>query len=1013
MSSWYIFSALGFYPLALASGNYVIGSPLYDQAIVHHGSSTLTIQAQGNTKATPYVSGMKLDGADQDSVQLKQTALSGNHTLTFAMSSSATSWGSTANSAAIRTPLVDTTSQSGSALVSSDGVDASAAIDDNSRTAVTLSGDHADLDWSNSTGPVSVTRYTLTNAASGSAPSAWQLLGSNDGTTWTTLDSRSEQSFTWATQTRSFGIADPGLYQRYRLRITGTADGGAARIAEFELLADPTSQGDLAIHAAKAKAKTGVEFSGGYAVVRGGSDDLSAYQASVDYLDGKGPQAATLSAAGGLGGVSVSLPHTFAAAGSYPVVIAVSTTVGGQAVSLGVTGKVAVTTSHTLVDAYDFACLTTPGTAADCDANGSSLSKTALAAQGFVQGTRVTVPGTDLSFSLPTVADGKPDNASASGQVLPLAVGSDATKLSFIGFANEGTQTGTATINYANGATQDAVIAFGDWVGAAGSPISGNTVVAKVAGRLVGSSGSDNKTTAIFSTTPLTLNQNSIPVSVTLPNLGKTLKQGQLHVFAVADNGTAVTSPGLVVTAASVDQQVVGKNVSLDLATIADAQGGTSATVYWGDNTATSTADVRRGTVSASHSYAVAGDYTAVVTVDDGVTSPSVEVPISVVAPYQPRLELNDATITAGTRVTVTGTGFRANEKVDVSLSTNPVITAEVTANGSGDIQAALQVPKRTMTGTFVVSATGQRSAATATADVVVKVERDATTTTLSAPATARYGEPVTLTATVTGGAIGAVEFRDGNTSLGLAALSGGKATLMVDSFAAGSHRLRATFEGDDWNAGSTSAVATVDISRTAVTLGAPTLSATKAVWGSSGAVLTTRVSGLSSGSVRFVSGKTVLAVATVGATADGVQARGALLPTVPAGTYRGIQAVWDGDQNHASATSASSAATLSVGKATVTSIKASGSPFKKGSAPVVVVKVGPLTNGRQPVGTVKVFVKAGKSKTVQLTGQQAGVVSVTLAKSRKSVTVWATFTPGDRGNVESATSKRVKVTAR
>ena len=35
MSAWYVFNALGFYPYSLASGEYVIGSPLFDKVTVH------------------------------------------------------------------------------------------------------------------------------------------------------------------------------------------------------------------------------------------------------------------------------------------------------------------------------------------------------------------------------------------------------------------------------------------------------------------------------------------------------------------------------------------------------------------------------------------------------------------------------------------------------------------------------------------------------------------------------------------------------------------------------------------------------------------------------------------------------------------------------------------------------------------------------------------------------------------------------------------------------------------
>ena len=35
MSAWYVFSALGFYPLLMGSAEYAIGSPLFTKATVH------------------------------------------------------------------------------------------------------------------------------------------------------------------------------------------------------------------------------------------------------------------------------------------------------------------------------------------------------------------------------------------------------------------------------------------------------------------------------------------------------------------------------------------------------------------------------------------------------------------------------------------------------------------------------------------------------------------------------------------------------------------------------------------------------------------------------------------------------------------------------------------------------------------------------------------------------------------------------------------------------------------
>lgn len=63
MSSWYIFSALGFYPENPASGVYVLGSPLFDKATINVGAGkTFTVQADGNSPENIYIQSITLNG---------------------------------------------------------------------------------------------------------------------------------------------------------------------------------------------------------------------------------------------------------------------------------------------------------------------------------------------------------------------------------------------------------------------------------------------------------------------------------------------------------------------------------------------------------------------------------------------------------------------------------------------------------------------------------------------------------------------------------------------------------------------------------------------------------------------------------------------------------------------------------------------------------------------------------------------------------------------------------------
>jgi predicted alpha-1,2-mannosidase len=62
-SAWYVFSALGFYPVCPGSGEYVLGSPLFKSVTLNlNNGKIITIKAPGNNKSKRYVSSMELDG---------------------------------------------------------------------------------------------------------------------------------------------------------------------------------------------------------------------------------------------------------------------------------------------------------------------------------------------------------------------------------------------------------------------------------------------------------------------------------------------------------------------------------------------------------------------------------------------------------------------------------------------------------------------------------------------------------------------------------------------------------------------------------------------------------------------------------------------------------------------------------------------------------------------------------------------------------------------------------------
>ncbi|WP_290475560.1 discoidin domain-containing protein, partial [Leeuwenhoekiella sp. UBA1003] len=87
---------------------------------------------------------------------------------------------------------------------------------------------------------VRVTKYSLTSAndAPGRDPVDWTLSGSNDGTNFTEIDSRTGQSFESRGQTREFLITNDTSYTYYRLDILANGGDSLFQLAEWRLFAE-------------------------------------------------------------------------------------------------------------------------------------------------------------------------------------------------------------------------------------------------------------------------------------------------------------------------------------------------------------------------------------------------------------------------------------------------------------------------------------------------------------------------------------------------------------------------------------------------------------------------------------------------------------------------------------------------------------------------------------------------------------------------------------------------------
>ena len=87
-SAWYVFSALGFYPVCPGTDEYVIGAPLFQKATLHfENGNNLVIDAQNNSKENLYIESLRVNGQESLRNYLKHADLLQGGTIEFKMGS--------------------------------------------------------------------------------------------------------------------------------------------------------------------------------------------------------------------------------------------------------------------------------------------------------------------------------------------------------------------------------------------------------------------------------------------------------------------------------------------------------------------------------------------------------------------------------------------------------------------------------------------------------------------------------------------------------------------------------------------------------------------------------------------------------------------------------------------------------------------------------------------------------------------------------------------------------------
>jgi len=86
MSAWYLFTALGFYPVAPGDDAYWIGSPLVKSAKINlENGKTITIDVKNQSEKNVYVKKVSLNGQPLADLKLSYAAIMNGGALQFEM----------------------------------------------------------------------------------------------------------------------------------------------------------------------------------------------------------------------------------------------------------------------------------------------------------------------------------------------------------------------------------------------------------------------------------------------------------------------------------------------------------------------------------------------------------------------------------------------------------------------------------------------------------------------------------------------------------------------------------------------------------------------------------------------------------------------------------------------------------------------------------------------------------------------------------------------------------------
>lgn len=118
--------------------------------------------------------------------------------------------------------------------------DAAAAFDNDFSSKWVAVGDNTPWLRYQFTAAKTITKYILTtgNDAPDRGPKSWQFQGSNNGTDWTTIETRTNEALVGIGVKYTFYVTNTTAYTYYRINITANNGSADSQLAEFEMFED-------------------------------------------------------------------------------------------------------------------------------------------------------------------------------------------------------------------------------------------------------------------------------------------------------------------------------------------------------------------------------------------------------------------------------------------------------------------------------------------------------------------------------------------------------------------------------------------------------------------------------------------------------------------------------------------------------------------------------------------------------------------------------------------------------